>query len=91
MKAERAVLAAGLLDDARKLRERAWSEYQHPMNGPEGPEIISLKLPPLGEVRNAYTAIGIALDKHLAVQRHDADDQGGLAAVDQWLRGIAGG
>lgn len=79
-KARRAALSALLLDDVERLRERAWTRYQHPMASVHGPEILDLDLPPLGEVRSAYTAIGICLDKHIVLQRHDADAGAGQAA-----------
>jgi hypothetical protein len=73
IKAQRAQLAVDLLSDVHRLRHRAWSPYVMPVSGPEGVELVELKLPPLGEVRNAYTSIGIAVDKHLALIRVDAD------------------
>lgn len=76
MKARRAAIASGLLDDAEKLRARAWAPYTVPMSmgGKEGGiELVTTELPPLGEVRNAYTAVGIALDKHLRLDAHDGD------------------
>lgn len=93
MKAVRTALAADLLSDVVRLRERAWSEYTVPMaaGGKDGGiEMVTLKQPPLAEVRNAYTSIGIIVDKHLALDRHDSDTQG-LAAVDAWLRDMVGG
>lgn len=71
MAARRAALAEGLLDDAVKLRERAWSEYEYYERSPDGPVRVRLDLPPLGEARNAYTAVGIAVDKHLVLVKHD--------------------
>lgn len=73
MAAQRAQLAQAMLDDAHKLRERAWSEYQAIANGPDGPTTVTLDLPPLRDTQAAYTSMGIALDKHLALVRHDAD------------------
>jgi len=69
----RSLLAAGLLDDAEALRERAWAEYEQVLSTGEGIRRTTLDLPPLGEVRNAYAALGIATDKHLALVKHDAD------------------
>lgn len=71
MAARRAALAEDLLDDAAKLRERAWSDYEYYERSPDGPVRVRLDLPPLGEARNAYTAIGIAVDKHLVLVKHD--------------------
>lgn len=92
MKAMRAAIAAELLGDVLRLRERAWEPYTVAMSagGKDGGiELVTLERPPLGEVRNAYTAIGIALDKSLRLEQHDADVQG-LAAVDAWLRDMMG-
>lgn len=73
LKERRSLLAAGLLDDAEALRERAWAEYMMPLPGGEKPVTVTVALPPLSEVRNAYAALGIATDKHLALLKHDAD------------------
>lgn len=72
-RARRAEIGSDLLDDVARLRARAWSPYQQPMATPKGPTVVNLKLPPLTEVRAAYTSIGICLDKNIAVERHDAD------------------
>lgn len=72
-RARRARITSELLDDVDRLRDRAWSNYQHPMSSPTGPEILTLDLPPLTEVRAAYTAVGICIDKSIAVERHDTD------------------
>jgi len=89
MASRRTELAAGLLEDAERLRKRAWSKYVHVANGSEGLESIELDLPPLSEVRNAYAALGISVDKHLQLVKHDSDTTG-LAAVDAWLREMIG-
>jgi transposase-like protein len=46
--------------------------------------------PPVDAKRTLITSAAIAYDKHLAQERHDADDGSGLAAVDAWLRGMLG-
>ncbi|WP_017972509.1 hypothetical protein [Actinopolyspora halophila] len=71
--ARRAELKASLLDDAEALRQRAWSEYTYYERGATGPEQVTLDLPPLAEVRQAYTALGIAVDKSVALDKHDGD------------------
>lgn len=48
-----------------------------------------LHRPPSAEARNLMTAAAIALDKHVLLDKHDADDSGG-AAVDAWLRHVMG-
>lgn len=74
-RARRARLALDLLDDAQRLRQRAWTAYTQCVPTRTGNvEVITLDLPPLAEVRNAYTALGIAVDKSLALERVDSDD-----------------
>ena len=46
--------------------------------------------PPVDAKRTLITAAAIAYDKHMAQERHDADDGTGLSAVDAWLRGMLG-
>lgn len=75
-KVRRAQLASDLLDDAQRLRARAWSPYSIAMSTPQGVEVIELDLPPLPDVRSAYTAIGIASDKTIAIEKHDTQDDG---------------
>ncbi|MGS2641693.1 hypothetical protein [Streptosporangium sp. G12] len=74
MKARRAEIAEVLLGDVDRLRERAWSRYRYYERGPEGPELVVLDLPPLREAREAYTALGIAIDKHDKLIKMDSDN-----------------
>lgn len=68
-------LKAELLDDAQKLRKRAWSEYEVVLDSRvAGPTTITLKLPPLADVRAAYAALGIALDKSMRLEQYDSTD-----------------
>lgn len=80
-KAARATLAADLLADAQRLRERAWNAYTYYERGPEGPELVQLEFPPLREVREAYTALGISVQRHLELERHDTGDPGETASL----------
>lgn len=73
-RAKRAQLESDLLDDAQKLRKRAWSPYTVVVSGPEGAETVTLEEPPLQDVRAAYTSIGIIVDKSVAIERHDSGD-----------------
>jgi hypothetical protein len=72
-KAKRAQLQSDLLDDAQKLRARAWSRYPVVVSGMEGAEKVWLDLPPLPDVRAAYTSIGIIVDKDRAYEKDAAD------------------
>lgn len=84
MRAQRAAIAADLLSDVQRLRTRAWSTYRVPMSAggrDGGVELIELDMPPLSEVRNAYTSIGIILDKHLLLTRNDDDTADGAKSM----------
>lgn len=84
-RARRAELAAALLDDAARLRERAWQPYTVVVGTAQGAERVTLDLPPLGDVRSAYTAVGIVVDKHLALDRHDHTGAAGADDVRSML------
>lgn len=90
-RSERAALAAELLADARKLRERAWEPYTVVVGTAKGAQKVTLDLPPLGDVRSAYTAVGIVVDKHLALDRHDNSGGPGLDDAVSMLTNLAAG
>ena len=46
--------------------------------------------PTSGDMKNYATSIGILIDKHLILVRHDSDDRD-LNAVDAWITHIRGG
>ena len=73
-KALRAQLKLDLLEDAQKLRARAWAPYEVVVSTPQGADTVMLSEPPLNETRAAYTAIGIAIDKSLVLEKHDTGD-----------------
>lgn len=76
VKALREQLKQDLLADAQRFRERAWGPYQVVVSTPQGADIVTLDEPPLTEARAAYTAIGIAIDKSLVLEKHDAHQAG---------------
>jgi len=87
LKAARAELATDVLAEARailakfqaphvKVLNHQGVGYDHPMAGPES-----------GDVKNYAIALGILLDKHLLLVRHDSDDRD-LPAVDRWLAAL---
>lgn len=80
-RSRRAQLASDLLDDAEKFRARAWGSYSYYERGQFGPELVTLEKPPLKEAKEAYVAIGIALDKHVVLERHDATDPGTMGSL----------
>jgi hypothetical protein len=84
-RSRRAALAAALLDDAARLRARAWEPYTVVVGTAQGAETVTLDLPPLGDVRSAYTAVGIVIDKHLALNRHDHTGMTGADGVRSML------
>lgn len=89
-KALRAQLKLDLLEDAQKLRARAWAPYEVVVSTPQGAETVILSEPPLNEARAAYTAIGIAIDKSLVLEKHDATggDSGAKSMLDALAEGI---
>ncbi|GIM88885.1 hypothetical protein [Paractinoplanes toevensis] len=80
-RSRRAALASALLDDADKFRARAWGKYEYYERGQFGPELVSLDKPPLRDAKEAYVALGIALDKHVVLERHDATDPGVMGSL----------
>lgn len=86
-KALRAQLKQDLLEDAQRLRARAWKPYQVVVSTPQGADIVTLEEPPLAEVRSAFTAIGIAIDKSIVLERHDSAD--GAADAKSMLGSLA--
>lgn len=72
-RARRAEISSQLLDDVQRLRERAWSQYSYYEKTPTKPVRVTLDLPPLAEVRHAYSSIGVAIDRHVTLERHDSD------------------
>lgn len=73
VKERRAQIKRELLEDVDRLRARAWSEYTRTVAGKDGPYEITEELPPLGEVRNCYAAIGVALSGYAKLEALDSD------------------
>lgn len=88
-KARRADAVTVLMDDFHRIRERAWSQYEVVMSSGLGVETVTLDLPPAHELRAFYAAMSGCIKDQVAIERHDADE-GGLSAVDAWLRGMLG-
>ena len=89
LKARRAEMAADVLDQARKVLDKfsaqhtvvGWYQgaaFEHVIDGPQS-----------GDVKNYAIALGVLLDKHLVLVKHDSDDRD-LPAVDQWLASMLG-
>lgn len=90
VKALREQLKLDLLDDAQRLRRRAWEPYQVVVSTPQGADVVTIEQPPLSEVRSAYTAVGIAIDKSLVLEKHDSTggDTGAASMLDALAEGI---
>jgi Helix-turn-helix domain len=88
-KSRRAEAVRVLMDDFHRIRERAWSAYEVVMSSGTGVETVLLDRPPAQDTRAFYTAMSICIKDQVAIERHDADE-GGLSAVDAWLRGMLG-
>lgn len=72
-RSRRARIASELLDDVERFRQRAWSPYTYYERGTDGPELVTLQVPPLKEAKEAYVAIGISLQRHAELEKLDAD------------------
>lgn len=92
VKERRAKLKMALLEDVDRLRDRAWSEYTRTVAGKDGPYEITEDLPPLGEVRNCYAAIGVALSGYAKLEALDTDtnkDDEAKSVIGDILSGLA--
>jgi hypothetical protein len=86
MKARRTRLAEDLLDDAERIRDRLFDPYSAALTTRDGVEVVELLEPDAASLRNFATSIAVLLDKHIALDRHDAD--GGLSEVGSMLDGL---
>lgn len=89
-KARRAKLANGLLDDADKLRDMFFKDREQVHYSVTLGEQRYSTPPSPSDIREMITAFGIAVDKHLVLVRHDADDSD-LPAVDKFIAAMLGG
>lgn len=81
MATRRAGLAEKMLDLAEHIAARATTEYVVIVSTKDEVFRETLDEPPLGEVRQAMTAVGIAIDKHMALIRFDTKEGGNNAAT----------
>lgn len=92
-KAVRAATSRRFLDEANKMldqlhephtafsfggRDNTYAEHAFPE-------------PPVDAKRTLITAAAIAFDKHLAADKHDADESADASSVDQWLESLTSG
>lgn len=100
MAARRAAIAAGLLDDVVRLRGELFAPCVErramvvSRGGDRGSAVEIVEVhhprPPFADQQRIMTCVGIAVDKVLAIDRHDNQADEGLAAVDRWLREMIG-
>ena len=88
----RAALASELLDVVERLQASLWRPCQvYSFGGGDNTLRTATVAEPSPRDKQAImTAIGISLDKHIALERHDQDAGGGMAAVDLWLAHLVG-
>jgi hypothetical protein len=89
----RAELSIAFLEDADRLRRQLWEPCEVHAFGGRDNTFRTVTIPeaePRAKVA-LMTAAGIAVDKHLALERHDASETESMAAVDLWLRFMKGG
>jgi hypothetical protein len=90
--ARRMDLAEALQEDAERLTEQMWEpSVVFNFGGKDNTyEKRSVDEPPADAKRSLMGAAGMAIDRSLKLVPAETDQQG-LAAVDQWLRGMMGG
>ena len=89
-KDRRAAISEGLLDDVEELRRRLWERPQVVGLDDDDLPIIAVAPNEPREIQRLMTSIGIAIDKHLVIVRHDSDDKA-LPEVDQYLEAMLNG
>lgn len=87
--ARRAALAEALLEDADHFRRRARASYTQHLTTRDEVHAIVMEEPPGSEVKHLMGSVGLAVDRHLTLVKHDATDAG-TSAVDQWLAHMLG-
>jgi hypothetical protein len=74
-RARREALKDQLIQDAERLRARAWEPYEVVVDNRQlGPQTMTLDLPPAQDVRAFYAAVGLAIDKHCRLEQYDTTD-----------------
>jgi transposase-like protein len=90
--ARRQKLAADLLADAEKLRGQLFKPCVVYNFGGKDNTFAKAKLaePDFRAKQQILTGVGIAVDKVIALERHDSDGNEGMPAVDEWLGAMKG-
>lgn len=89
----RAILAEALQEDAERLTEQMWQPSKVFRIGGAANKYVERKVdePPADAKKDLMSAAGIAIEKSLKLVPPEREDLEGLAAVDQWLRGMMPG
>lgn len=89
----RAVLAEALQSDAERLSEQMWEPAKVFRIGGSANKYTEHQLdePPADAKKDLMAAAGMAIEKSLKLVPPEREDLEGLAAVDQWLRGMMPG
>jgi hypothetical protein len=89
----RAEAALDLHIDAMRLTQQMWEPGKvYSFGGSQNTYAKhDVPEPPPIDKRNLMTAAGVALEKSLKLVPPEREDTEGLAAVDQWLRGMMNG
>lgn len=90
LKAQRQELAQTSIDSARALYRKLTAPHEVIHWDKDGfMHRGEIDTPTSGDIKNYAVAIGILLDKHLVLVKHDSDDRD-LPAVDAWLAHVLG-
>ncbi|MEV7793410.1 helix-turn-helix domain-containing protein [Streptomyces sp. NPDC087512] len=89
----RAMLAEALQDDAERLTEQMWMPAKVFRIGGGANKYTEHEVdePPADAKKDLMASAGIAIEKSLKLVPPEREDLEGLAAVDQWLRGMMPG
>ncbi|MEU0671352.1 helix-turn-helix domain-containing protein [Streptomyces sp. NPDC006172] len=89
----RAMLAEALQDDAERLTAQLWLPSKVFRIGGAANKYVEREVdePPSDAKKDLMSAAGIAIEKSLKLVPPEREDLEGLAAVDQWLRGMMPG
>jgi transposase-like protein len=89
----RAMLAEALQDDAERLTAQLWEPSKVFRIGGSSNTYTERQVdePPADAKKDLMAAAGIAIEKSLKLVPPEREDLEGLAAVDQWLRGMMPG
>ncbi|MGX1221993.1 helix-turn-helix domain-containing protein [Streptomyces ambofaciens] len=89
----RVILAEALQSDAERLTEQLWQPAKVFRIGGSANKYTEKQLdePPADAKKDLMSAAGIAVEKSIKLCPPDREDLEGLAAVDQWLRGMMPG